>query len=138
MVEQERTQKRPEERRRFVIVNSADAFIKKNGIEAKKLDDINITRQIRKIITSQPLENTENDQPEYLLTRITQEKFLELAKKALKSRKRRLARKYFESLVLIAPDAKTTSDTIDPTTGIRIVNIRKEAIRFQTHPTPAS
>lgn len=131
MVERERTR----ERRRFVIVNPADSFMERNGINAQRLDDIDA---IRRLTTGQPDKETESDTPEFLAVETTREQFLRLAKETLKSPNANVAGKCFESLVLIVPEAETTSDTIDQATGIRIVEIKKGATRFPMHPTPNS
>lgn len=68
----------------------------------------------------------------------TKEEFLKLAEGELNSPNNDAASKCFNSLVLIVPDAEKNSVATDQTTGIEIVNIKKGAVRFPTHPTPAS
>ena len=134
MVEKERAR----ERRRFVIVKPTNSFIARSEIKAQRLGGIDANEQIRNLITNQPNKKTNSGTPEYLAVETTQEQFLSSAKKTLESPDSNVARECFKSLILIAPEAEATSDTIDETTGIRIVKIKKGAIRFPTHPTPNS
>lgn len=139
VIEQERP--REQERRRFVIVEPANAFIQQAEIKAQRLDGIAVDEQIRILIASHPLnqrdKETQIGRTEYLVVETTKEQFLRLAEKELNSPNSNV-RECFESLVVIAPEAETASDIIDRTTGIRIINIKKREFRFPTHPTPAS
>lgn len=134
MVEKEK----PRQRRRFVIVNPANPFIERSEIKAQRLGGIDADEQIRWLITSHSHKKTKSDTPEFLAVETTREQFLRLAKKELKSPNSDIARECFESLVLIAPEADATSDTIDEATGIRTVTIKKGTPRFPTHPTTNS
>lgn len=136
MIEKERLR----EPRKFAIVQPAKSFIETAEIKVRRLDGATLDEQIRSLIVSHSTNPQEEKRgrPEYLVVDATCKQFLKVAQETLNSTNSNVARDCFQSLVLIAPEAETTSNIIDRVTGIRIINIKKGEIRFPTHPTPAS
>ena len=120
----------------IAIAKPTGEFIAKTELsKIRKLEDAPLTQQITRLINEKP--NQSDQQPEYLIFQATKGEILNAVKEVLRNQNGK-AKVYFESLVLVTPEAEANSDTIDKETGIRVVDIQKGEVRFRTHPTPNS
>lgn len=116
------------------IVQPARTFIEKANIKARRATGNAVSEQIANLATN-PLsdEREKPSEPEFVVFDATKEEFLKAAEEASKDQR---AKEFFKSVVLIAPETGRTSDTIDYTTGIRVVNIKKGQAPFPIRPYP--
>jgi len=127
------------DRRRIAIIKPTDQFLQQAGIQAQKLN-VPIQEQLVTLVSTstanQELQPKE-ERPEYLVFDASKEEFLRAAEATL-GLADDAARTYFQSLTLVNPNAEVNHKSIDPNTGIRIIDIKKGQTPFPIHPTPNS